>query len=459
MLEAYSSRSPVLQVTSQISLTVLGLDKGALHETKEQGRMLGTVADIVHLWRSAGDVPHALQAAVAHLRRPGAGPAAVSIPVDPQTAPLKGDAGGTAPVAPEAPQPASATLYDRAATVLAQAAFPVIPLGGGTIAAATPADIRAQVIALAESLSAPILVTTESRGVVPEDHPLVLGAVLQERALDPLIARCDAILAIGTRFRALATREWAVRIPAQLVQVDVDRGALGRNYPAAVGFVDAAANAVRELATRLAGAAGAGVRPEATDAVAAARARVREAVKGQGPTYLRLADTIRAALPRDAVLVADATVIAYQVFNRVLPFYEPRSHLFPSSYAIGPSLPLALGAKLGAPTRTVVQVAGDGGFMLNLSELVTAAEYRVPVVSVVLNNRGYGVLRMLQATRYEGRFIGVDLQPPDFVAVARARGGDGTRVGSHDAFREALDGALAAERPFLVEVDVKGLQG
>jgi len=103
----------------------------------------------------------------------------------------------------------------------------------------------------------------------------------------------------------------------------------------------------------------------------------------------------------------------------------------------------------------VVQVAGDGGFMLNLSELVTAAEYRVPVVSVVLNNRGYGVLRMLQATRYEGRFIGVDLQPPDFVAVARARGGDGTRVGSHDAFREALDGALAAERPFLVEVDVK----
>lgn len=454
MFEAYTSRSRVLQVTSQVPSTVLGLHKGGLHEAKAQERMFESVADFVRLSESAEDIPRALNEAFAYLAKPGAGPAVVSIPVDLQGRPLEGEPPPVerhdSSVAPAPPE-----QYDRAAEMLSKAQHPMILLGGGMMNAARDAGLRARAIALAEALSAPIVLSPEGRGVVPEDHPLVLGSVLPDPMLDPLLGRCDALLAIGTRFRGQATRDWALRLPEQLIHVDVDPAALGRNYPAAIGIVDDAANAIRELGARVRPAG----EPKASvvAAVAETTTAIRDAVATQQAPLFGLAETIRAVLPRDGILVADATIITYQVFSRVTPIYEPAGLLFPSSYAIGPSLPLALGAKLGAPQRKVVQVGGDGGYMLNMSELATAAQYNIPIVSVIVNDGGYGILRMLQQLRFEGRQIGVDLRQPDFVRVAEGFGIESTRVASHAAFREALTAAIAADGPRLIEVDLKGL--
>ncbi|HWO93304.1 MAG TPA: thiamine pyrophosphate-dependent enzyme, partial [Dehalococcoidia bacterium] len=254
--------------------------------------------------------------------------------------------------------------------------------------------------------------------------------------------------------RGQATRDWTLQLPARLIHVDWREEAIGHNYPAELGIVDDAANAIRELAARIPPAE---ARPEVAATVAAAKRAIREGAEAQNPALVAIADKLREALPRDGILVADATILTYQVLNRTTPIFEPGGLIFPSSYAIGPSLPLAIGAKLGAPGRKVVQVAGDGGYMLNASELATAAQERVPIVSVVINDGGYGILRMLQQLRYEARHIGVDLHTPNFAAIAEAFGIAGVRVGDAMSLGDELALALRADEPRLIEVDMKAM--
>src|SRR5204863_1324683 len=121
-----------------------------------------------------------------------------------------------------------------------------------------------------------------------------------------------------------------------------------------------------------------------------------------GPDHAVVMDTIRELLPRDGVIVRDATVPAYLWGDRLIPILAPRTSIRPASAAIGPGLPLAIGAAIGSGRPTVV-IQGDGGLMLNLSELATAAQYQAPVVVCVFNDKGYGVIRAIQGRTFDGR--------------------------------------------------------
>ena len=151
----------------------------------------------------------------------------------------------------------------------------------------------------------------------------------------------------------------------------------------------------------------------------------------------------------------DATVPAYLWGNRMLPVLEPRTSMQPATAAIGPGLPLANGAAAGSRRKTVL-IQGDGGFMLSIGELATAEQHRLPVVICVFNDGGYGVLRVLQERTF-GRKTGVDLGSPDFAAVARAMGVEGERASGVDEFRAAFDRGVAAEGPYLIDIDMNAL--
>jgi acetolactate synthase-1/2/3 large subunit len=167
-------------------------------------------------------------------------------------------------------------------------------------------------------------------------------------------------------------------------------------------------------------------------------------------------DSIRSHLPHDGRIVRDATVPAYMWANRVLPILTPRTSLSTTSAAIGPGLPLAIGAALATDARTVV-IQGDGGFMLSIGELATAAQYRLPIVICLFNDRGYGVLRMIQNQRFEGRHTGVDLHTPDFVQVAEGMGVTAVRVRDAGAFDAAFERAMGTDGPVLIDVDMTAL--
>jgi acetolactate synthase-1/2/3 large subunit len=191
----------------------------------------------------------------------------------------------------------------------------------------------------------------------------------------------------------------------------------------------------------------------ARTAATAARAEARAQL---GDDHTQIMDAIRRHTPRESVIVRDATVPAYRWGDRLLPILAPRTSIRPASAAIGPGLPLALGAVAGSGHPAVL-IAGDGGFMLHVGELVTAVQHHLPVVVCLFNDQGYGVLRGIQSRQFGGRTTGVDLVTPDFTALATAMGVHAARVGSPAEFESRFREAIGSGRPALLDIDLLAL--
>ena len=142
------------------------------------------------------------------------------------------------------------------------------------------------------------------------------------------------------------------------------------------------------------------------------------------------------------------------------PVHGPRQYLS-SGYqgTLGLSYPAALGAKVACPDRAVVALAGDGGFMYNVQELATAAQYGINVVAVVFNDNAYGNVKRIQRELYGNRVIASDLTNPDFVRLGESFGLHARQATSPDELQDALEGALARRQPALIEVPLGELPG
>lgn len=446
LYEAQFGSSPVMLVTGQVDTRFLGQGKGFLHENDRQAAMLATVTRRVETVRRTEDIARLVTAAAddARLGRPQ--PVAVEIPIDLQY--------GRAPVEVPGPHEVPRVAVDeaalaRAAELLDRAERPLIWAGGGVISA----DAGPALVALAERLDAPVITTIEGRGAIPEDHRLALGPRTERAALAGTIAEADVVLAVGTRFQNYATRVWQLDIPGALVHLDADRGVIGRNYPAEVAVLGDARSGLEQLAGLVSGGrSDPGYVARAAKSVQADLEQSREEI---GPDHWEICATIRRLLPPEAPIVRDSTVPAYLWGNRVLPIVAPRTSIRPSSVAIGPGLPLAVGAAVGSGERTLL-MAGDGGFMLQIGELATVAEYQLPLVICIFNDRGYGVLRTIQDAVLDQR-SGVDLHTPDFSAVARGMGLDAERVDGLAQFEPAFRRALASPGPTLLDIDLDAL--
>lgn len=448
LFEAGFASSRVLMITGQIESAYYGKGKGFLHEAEHQVEMLRAVTRRVESVRRTEDIGEAIVRVARDICVGRPQPGAVEIPIDLQYAMADVDIPHVEAWPRVRPQ---SSAIAAAAAALREAERPVIWAGGGVITANATEELRQ----LAETLQAPVFTSINGRGALPEDHPLSMGPLTAHPQMEPVLTEADVVFAVGTRFQGAATRNWALRFPGKLIHLDADPGVIGRNYPAAVPVVGDArlglAGILRELD-------GARTDPAFVERARQARDAVRRAIRQEiGPDYEAIMDTMRELLPRDAVIVRDATVPAYLWGNRLIPIYEPRTSINPASAAIGPGLPLAIGAAIGSGRKTAV-IQGDGGLMLSIGELATAVQYRVPVILCVFNDRGYGILRAIQARMFEGRQIGVDLTTPDFVAVARGMGMAAEAVKGVDQFRTAFARAVAAEGPVLLDIDMSALR-
>jgi len=186
------------------------------------------------------------------------------------------------------------------------------------------------------------------------------------------------------------------------------------------------------------------------DARRAVRARARATL---GP-YERILDDLRHTLDREAIVVRDVTIPATTWGSRLLETYAPRTALHSATYAIGMGVGLSIGAAIGQPSRDVVLLAGDGGFVTALGELATAAQERAHVRVVLFNDGGYGILRNLQDAHFDGRRFAVDLLTPDFLALAESFGVWRGQVRSAVEMGPVLKEAVQQDGPALIEVDM-----
>ena len=448
LFEAGFASSRVLMITGQTETAFYGKGKCFLHEAERQLDMLRTVCRRVESVRHTEDIGEAIVRVARDINTGRPQPGAVEIPIDLQYATADIDIPHVESWPRVRPQESAVTA---AASALGGAARPVIWAGGGVISAGATAELRQ----LAEKLNAPVFTSVNGRGAIPEDHPLAMGPLAADPRMEGVLGEADVVFAVGTRFQAGATRNWTLKVPGTLVHLDADPGVIGRNYPAAVSVVG---DARLGLAGILRALDGVETDPAFVTRAQQARDAVHQAIRNEiGPDYETIMDTMRELLPRDAPIVRDATVPAYLWGNRLLPIYEPRTSMNPTSAAIGPGLPLAIGAALGSGRKTAL-IQGDGGFMLSIGELATAVQHNVPVIVCVFNDRGYGVLRNVQARMFEGRQTGVDLATPDFALVARGMGMQAETVRGVEQFREAFARAAAADGPVLLDIDMTVLQ-
>ena len=445
LYEASFASSPVLMITGQVESSSYGKGRGALHEAERQLPMLRAVtrrAETVWQTEHIGSVITSVAEDIC-TGRPQ--PGAVEIPIDLQYKEAHVEIATPRSLRME---PDLAAI-EAAARLLSEAKQTFIWAGGGVLrAGATDA-----LVALAERLAAPVATSMQGRGAIPEDHPLALGATTNMPEVGALVDQADVVLAVGTRFQGNATRNWSVGIRGSLVHLDADPGVIGRVYPPAVSIVADARLGLEALLARIDGSERDG---SFAERAAGEAKQIRQSARDRlGPDHVLIMDTIRSLLPPDGPVVRDATMPAYLWGDWLLPILCPRTSIAPTSMAIGPGLPLAIGAAIGSGRPTVV-VQGDGGLMLSLGELATAVQYQLPVIVCVFNDRGYGVIRSIQEGVF-GRVVGVDLATPDFAALAQAMGARGETVSVVKAFPPAFERALAAAGPTVLDIDMKSL--
>lgn len=446
LYEAMFACSRTFVITGQVPTPFYGQGRAYLHEAERQIDMLRAVTRRVESPRTVDQIADAFDAVVRDMSTGCQAPGALEIPIDlqyaeaPMPEPLKMWA-----------LPSAAPDVKALATRISEARRRVIIAGNGVICA----NASPQLVALAERLNAPVVTTHNGRGAIPEDHPLCVGNLYLSGGVYKSLAAADLTIAIGTSFPAGNEGAGAgLRPPGDLVHIDIDPAAINRTYPATIALAADAGKALDALNSMLVGADQ--NEPDFNLGVLNGTQGVRAGMRRRlGADFSKIMDVIREALPRDGIFVRDSTIAAYSFGNQLFPVYGPRTTMYSVSGAIGPGLPLALGAAVGSGKRTVL-IAGDGGFMFHATEMATAAQYELPIIFCVFNDEGYGVLRVLQDERF-GRSNNTELGHTDFAMMARSMGVAGVRVPTAQAFAAEMSNAMKRPGPSLIEIDVRSL--
>jgi acetolactate synthase-1/2/3 large subunit len=364
------------------------------------------------------------------------------------------------------------TAIAQALELLRDARRPLIYVGHGV----TLSEAGAELTAFARRLRIPVIFSPNGFGTLDMTDPLALGFIGRNGVFpaNEAARTCDVLLALGVRFDDRSSSSWIPGYsfnipPTRLIHVDIDGEELGRNYPVHLGIVGDARTVLRQL---LAASERTTPNPLAREAwlsdIAKWRHRwdvfVRPHRESDAePIHpMRVVRALRDVLPDDGIVLPDVGVH----HNWIVQFWKarrPQTLLNSWGFgAMGFGVCGVLGAKLAAPDRPCVAVCGDGGFMMRPDVLATAVEYDIPAIWVIWNNFGYAAIRDIQLGMFAKREIATSfvrekdgrLINPDFVALARACGVEGLRVERPGDLAGALEHAIKAGTPFVLDVHV-----
>ena len=437
---------PVVCITGNVPQGVMGTD--AFQEIDILGVTLPIVKHSI-LVRDPADVPAAIEEAfhIAASGRPG--PVLVDLPKDVQVGTTTQDFGFPYP------NTVAATDHDaiaRAAEAIRQAERPLIYVGGGVKIGRAVDELRA----FAEATGIPSVSTLNALGTIPTDAPGALGMLGMHgtRGANEAVQEADLLIVFGARFDDRATGKLAEFAPhARVVHFDIDPSEIGKLRRTEVAVAGELPAGIAALTDHLAPT------PLKIDpwmmrcTARAARTAFRYDAPGDGVYAPALLKAISEAAGDDFVAACD--VGQHQMWAaQHCRFARPEAHLTSGGLgAMGFGLPAGIGAKLADPDATVVVVAGDGGFMMNIQELATLRRYGIPVKVLLLDNSSLGLVRQWQELFFEQNYSEVDLSDnPDFVKVAEAFGVEAFRISRREEVQAGIARLLAADGPCLAHV-------
>ena len=448
---AHMDSSPVVAITGQVARPMLG--RNAFQETDVLGITLPItkhnclVADVTEL---ADRLREAIAIAVAG--RPG--PVLIDVPKDVQNQkttyqapPARAREQGLTrpPLTPGAGPGSLDEAVEEAARLIAAAERPLLMVGHGVILSGAYDDVRR----LAEKTGIPVITTLLGISAFPESHPLHLGmpGMHGEVHVNRAIQHADLIVGVGLRFDDRVTGNTKGFAPrARIIHVDLDASEIGKNVPVAVALVGDAC----ELTGRLTAA----VAPRRCDGwieEIRAWARPREESYRGDLSPENIVSALHEVTGDRCTIVTD--VGQHQMWvAKLYPYYRPNTHITSGGLGtMGFAVPAAMGVKLARPHEEVWAISGDGGFQMNMQEIATMVQERIPVKMAVFNNGYLGMVRQWQQFFHGGRYSATPIWSPDYVKLADAYGIPGWRVERASDLESVLTRARAERGPALVE--------
>ena len=445
---AFQDSSPMILFVGQIPRNFKGRE--AFQEV-DYNAMYAPLAKWVVEVEDAARLPEITARAFATASSGRRGPVVVSLPEDMLVDEV--DVADVAVAKLPAPEPREEDL-STFRDLLSASARPLLLFGGGGWTAESAADLQA----FCEANGLPAMAAFRSQDIFDNDHPNFVGelGVNTNPKLAQRVKDADLIISIGARMGEIATMGYTlIKTPKpdqKLIHVYPDHSELGRVFQSDLPIASDI-GAFLEQARR-------NIQVDPSNWASALEESRNEyeawTQPGEYPGPLNLSEAfvqMRDILPDDAILATDAGNFAGWA-SRFFRFRKFRTLLGSTNGSMGYGMPAALAAKAARPDLPVICYAGDGGILMTGNELATAVQHDLPIVLIIANNSMFGTIRMHEEREYPGRQIATELRNPEFVKWAESFGAQGERVTTTEEFGPALERALSAGRPAVIELIV-----
>lgn len=457
---AYMDSSPMIALTGQIPASGVNTSYMIGKDAFQEADIIGITTAITkysYQPRTVAEIPLTVNNAfyIATTGRPG--PVLIDLPKNVQSGiddvefTNKIDVRGYK--LPTEPNPAK---ISEATNLLAKAQCPIILAGGGVITAGASDEL----VKMSDLLMAPVATTFMGKGAFPENHPLSLGSIGMHGnpAANKLMGEADVLLAIGTRFSDRATANLDSFAPnAKKIHIDIDNAEINKNIEVDVPIVADAKVAMKILYAAVSQKLQRGEGKAWTKRVKEAKEQLSPLLKELPKDLVpkSLLTELRKLLPESAIVT---TEVGQNQMWSALYFKALKPRTFISSGGLGTmgfGFPAAIGAKVACPDRAVVDIAGDGSFIMSEQELACSVTENIPVTVIVLNNSILGMVAQWQRMLYKRRYMAVHLgKTPDFVKLAEAYGAQGLRATTIEEFQKAVKTALTSTVTTVIDVPI-----
>ena len=457
---AYMDSSPIIALTGQVPSSGVNTSYMIGRDAFQEADIIGITTAITkynYQPRTVAEIPVAVKSAfyLATTGRPG--PVLIDLPKNVQSGTAeveftdKIDVGGYKPVT----EPDLARISE-AASMLAKAERPIILAGGGVIIAGASDELTQ----MSDLLMAPVATTFMGKGAFPETHPLSLGSIGMHGnpAANKLMGEADVLLAVGTRFSDRATANLdTFAANAKKIHIDIDNAEINKNIEVDLPIVGDAKISLKMLYAAVSKKLQKGEGKAWTKRVKEAKEQLSPLLKDLPRDLVpkALLTELRKLLPESAIVT---TEVGQNQMWSALYFKALKPRTFISSGGLGTmgfGFPAAIGAKVACPDRAVVDIAGDGSFIMTEQELACSVTENIPVTVIVLNNSVLGMVAQWQRMLYKRRYMAVNLgKTPDFVKLAEAYGAQGLRATSIEEFHKAVKTALTSKVTTVIDVPI-----